>query len=137
MTDNKIAVGQTWLFCYDVEKKKSDRYPHSLGFTLTLAPGESQERRLGESANKIEEGLTIFEGEVTHDRACAPARAGEGDRAGESLDLVVEPWSDDHKSPPKARIVAGFASRVAFDDGKRFENQNLDEDFAWPKPEVK
>jgi hypothetical protein len=209
LTNQKVRVNQTWLFYYDAQKQKSDRYPHSLGGSLELGPGESKEVRLGRDMKDIPKDLTVWEGEVTSayvgdkrwdnenlnpmprpaggvTAAALAANAGErlivdvyslatykvrltnvtdqpvkdaqialhyGDAKGEnnvvrariptlsepiapgqSIDVVVEPWSDSNKHPPaKATQVAAYAPRVDFASGPSFNNENLDEDFIWPK----
>ncbi|MEZ4222970.1 MAG: hypothetical protein R3B13_18650 [Polyangiaceae bacterium] len=210
LTKETVRVGQTWLFYYDAAKQKSDRYPHSLSYTLELGPGETKEERLGRSMKDIPSDLTAWEGEVTSafvggrkwvndnlnpmprpaggvtdaalmdgagervivdvysltsykvrltnvtDRVVKGAQIslhygdakGSNERVsartdllkeplapGQSVDLVLEPWFEKHKRPPaKASAVAAFASRVEFSTGPEFRNENLDEDFIWPKP---
>jgi len=209
LTQEKLKVGQTWLFYYDTAKQKSDRYPHSLGYSLELGPGETKEQRLGRDMKDIPKDLVVWEGEVTSafvgdqkwdnenlnpmprpaggvTAAALAASAGErlvvdvyslaaykvrltnvtdqpvkdaqialhyGDAKGEntvvraripdlkepiapgqSIDVVVEPWSDSNKRPPaKATQVTAFAPRVDFTTGPSFHNENLEEDFIWPK----
>jgi hypothetical protein len=206
LTDKPVDVGQTWLFYYDAEKKKTDRYPHSLGYTVKLGPGEAKEQRLGQNTEKIEAGLTLFEGEVTSARVDGndwenqnlnpmPRPAGGVDAQtladnagvrlvvdvyelssyrvrltnvtdrvikdavmvfhyrgekdentkvtaglpddlkpiapGASVDLAASAWSSSRKSPPKATDVVAYATRVTFESGPSFENENLSEDVRW------
>lgn len=60
-----VRVNQTWLFYYDASGKQLERYPHSLSGSLTLAPGESKEYRLGQDIASLKPGTTTYEGEVT------------------------------------------------------------------------
>ena len=61
----KLSVNQTWLFYYDANDKRLDRYPHSLSGSLTLEPGETKEQRLGRNMKEMKPGVVAYEGEVT------------------------------------------------------------------------
>lgn len=65
LTKETVAVSQTWIYYYDAQRKQIDRYPHSLGGSFELAPGETKEKRLGEHIGKIKKETSIMEGEVS------------------------------------------------------------------------
>jgi hypothetical protein len=65
LTNERVAVGQTWIFYYDAKKKKVDSYPHSLGESFFLDPGETKEKRLGQNVGKIPKETSFIDGEVS------------------------------------------------------------------------
>lgn len=79
LTDKPVRVGQTWIFYYDAQKKQLDSYPSSFSGSLELAPGETKEKRIGLSVEKMKKDTTIIEGE------CSSARVGDKDWANENL----------------------------------------------------
>jgi urease beta subunit len=86
LTDKPVRVGQTWIFYYDAQKKQLDSYPSSFSGSLELAPGETKEKRIGISVEKLKKDTSIIEGEVSS------ARVGDKDWANENLiDLQARP----------------------------------------------
>ena len=52
LTNEPVRVGQTWIYYYDAQRKKIDRYPSSFSGSLELAPGETKEERIGQHIGK-------------------------------------------------------------------------------------
>lgn len=65
LTDKPVRVGQTWLFYYDAQRKQLERYPSSFSGSLELAPGQTTEKRIGVTIEKIKKETSIIEGEAT------------------------------------------------------------------------
>lgn len=79
LTDKPVRVGQTWIFYYDAQKKRLDSYPSSFSGSLELAPGETKEKRIGVTVEKLKKDTSIIEGE------CSSARVGDKDWGNENL----------------------------------------------------
>lgn len=67
-TNQRIAVDQTWIYSYDKDGKLLDEYPHSLGRSLELAPGETKTHRLGRTVTELKKGTVSLEVEVSSAR---------------------------------------------------------------------
>lgn len=98
-----VVVGQTWEFYYDASGKLLDRYPHSLSGSLSIAPGETKERRLGRDIKDLPKGTATIECEVT------------------SASVEGAPWNNENLNPwGKGRPRGGVdAATLAEHAGER------------------
>lgn len=86
-----VGVGQTWIFYYDAAGKLLDRYPHSLSGSVSLAPGETKEHRLGRDIKDLPKGTATIECEVT------------------SASVDGAPWNNENLNPwQKGRPLGGI-----------------------------
>jgi len=86
----------------------TDKVVQAVKLRLFYANAKGERERIAGQEHRFEKGL-------------AP---------GKSVDLVLKPSSGGER-PPKAVRVVGFAPDVAFADGTKFQNKNLDENRAW------
>jgi hypothetical protein len=61
--ERPVTSAQTWIYYYDAEDGYVDRYPHAIN--LTLAPGETLERKLGQRGDRIKEQTAVADCEIT------------------------------------------------------------------------